>query len=140
MASDRAGRELRILLKEKLEQQGHQIIDLGTHTDDSVDYPDFSNALAATIKSGDADWGILCCGSGIGIAMQANRYSFLRAAPCQTPEIAAATRAHNNANVLCLGSRFIDVPTAEKILNIFMETGYDGNRHDQRVMKLTKGC
>lgn len=138
IASDHAGFLLKELLRGELEAMGHESEDLGTHGEESVDYPDFAEALALAIKNGVADRGVLVCGTGIGIAMGANRHSWIRAAVCHDTTSARLARAHNDANVIAMGARLIGSETAKDCLKAFLETAYEGNRHDRRVDKLTR--
>ncbi len=110
--------------------------DFGTNSDASVDYPDFANRVAESMKNDPKSIGVLLCGSGQGMAMRANRFPFLRAALCWSREIAHLSRAHNNANVLCLPSRFVDTKAALEILIEFLNTPFEGGRHERRVNKL----
>jgi len=112
--------------------------DLGTMTADSVDYPDFAAKLCEEMKGhGKDSRGVLLCGSGQGMAMKANRYPHIRAALCWSEEVATLARLHNDANVLCLGGRLTSFPVAERILTAFLETTFEGGRHQGRVDKLT---
>ena len=115
-------------------------IDLGTNTTDSVDYPEYGYKMAEAIKAGEASEGIIICGSGIGISIAANRYSHIRAALCTSPEMAKLSRQHNDANVLALGARIITKETALDCVQTFLETEFEGGRHERRVNKLNNGC
>jgi ribose 5-phosphate isomerase B len=137
IASDHAGFELKESLKAELEARGFAPLDLGTASRDSVDYPDFADRLAGAIKEGRAKRGVLVCGTGIGIAMAANRHRHLRAAVCHDVSSARLSRLHNDANVLALGARLIGVETAKDCLNAFLTTAYEGGRHDRRVAKMS---
>lgn len=137
IASDHAGVELKTALKSTLETQGHEVLDLGTNSDASVDYPDFADALAGAIKEGKAAMGVLICGSGIGISIAANRYKHIRAALCHSAEAAILSRQHNNANVLVLGARFISEEAAKEIAEAFFSSEFEGGRHERRVAKLS---
>ena len=112
IASDHAGYDLKSTLAEQLANLGHEVLDLGTHSPDSVDYPDFAEAMAAAIAEGRAERGVLVCGTGIGVSMAANRHSMLRAALCHDETSARLAREHNDANVLALGARMIGVEVA----------------------------
>lgn len=136
IASDHAGYELKSTLVEELGAMGHAVLDLGTDGPASVDYPDFADALAAALADGRAERGVLVCGSGLGIAMAANRHPGIRAAPCHDETSARLTREHNDANVLALGARLIGVEVAKDCLKTFLETDYAGGRHQRRVAKL----
>ncbi len=138
IASDHAGVELKEHLVDILRNIGFVALDLGTNTKDSVDYPDYANSLAASIKSGHAKQGILICGSGIGISIAANRHPHIRAALCFNEEMAKLARQHNDANVLVLGARFIEKDNAANIVKTFFTTSFEGGRHALRVEKLNK--
>lgn len=135
-ASDHAGVALKSTLMQQAEQLGWRPINLGTDNSDSVDYPDFGHAMAEAIKQGKAEYGVLICGSGIGISIAANRHKHIRAALCHNEETAKLSRQHNNANVLALGARMIDDATATKALLAFLTTEFEGGRHASRVAKL----
>ncbi len=119
-----------------LENQGWEVRDHGTHSVDSVDYPDFVHPVAEEIESGQAQLGIVLCGSGNGVAITANKHQGIRAALCWQPELARLARAHNNANVLALPARYISEETAAAITLTFLETPFDGGRHARRVGKI----
>lgn len=136
VAADHAGFELKTILKAELEAEGYCVIDLGTHSVDSVDYPDFGQAIARAIEEGRAGWGVAVCGTGIGISIAANRYPGARAALCHDAETARLGREHNDANILALGARILDVDTAKDCLTAFRTTPFGGGRHDARVAKL----
>ena len=137
MASDHAACELKSYLKETLGQEGYEIIDLGTNdSSQSVDYPDKAYALAKSIKRKEADCGILLCGSGIGMSIAVNRYSFIRGALVHSEEYARLARQHNDANVLVLGGRFLDKEEAMKITKVFLTTDFESGRHERRIAKL----
>ena len=133
LASDHAGLPLKLALKEALEAEGHTIHDLGTHGPESVDYPDFAAKVAEAVASGQAPFGILVCGSGIGMSIVANRFPGVRAALCHSEEAARLARRHNDANVLALGARMIDAETALRIVAVFLATTFEGGRHQLRL-------
>lgn len=136
IASDHAGFELKSLLKKELTNLGFSVVDLGCDSSEkSVDYPDFAQKLCKKLKK---EFGILICGSGIGISIAANRFKHIRAALCHNVKAAGLTRAHNDANVLCLGSRMISQKTALAITKKFLNTKFEGDRHARRVAKLSK--
>jgi ribose 5-phosphate isomerase B len=137
IASDHAGFALKQALKGEIERTGLGVLDLGTDGPESVDYPDFADKLAAAIKDGRAKRGVLVCGSGIGIAMAANRHRHIRAGVCHDATAARLMRQHNDANVLALGSRLIGEETAKDCLRAFLGTSYEGGRHDRRVAKIS---
>lgn len=136
IASDHAGYELKQILLEELGALGYEALDLGTDGPDSVDYPDFGDALAKAITEGKAERGVLVCGSGLGIAMAANRHAGVRAAPCHDETSARLTREHNDANVLALGARLVGIEVAKDCLRTFLKTEFEGGRHARRVAKL----
>jgi len=136
IASDHAGYDLKQILVDEIAALGYEALDLGTDGPASVDYPDFGEALAAVITEGRADRGVLVCGSGIGIAMAANRHAGIRAAPCHDETSARLTREHNDANVLALGARLVGVEVAKDCLKAFLKTEFEGGRHARRVAKL----
>jgi ribose 5-phosphate isomerase B len=139
IASDHAGLALKQQLKTVLEKRGVRVEDLGTHEDRSCDYPDFAHALAAGIEQGRYTRGVLVCGSGIGMSIAANRHPGVRAALCTESYAARMARLHNDANVLCLGSRIVGAGVAEDILFAFLDTAFEGGRHAARVAKIDSG-
>lgn len=136
IASDHAGLPLKLALKAALEAEGHHVEDFGTHGAESVDYPDFAHAACAAVEAGKATRGVLVCGTGIGMAMAANRHRGVRAAVLHDATEARLTRAHNDANVACFGARTVGVETALDALRAFLATPYEGGRHDRRLAKL----
>ncbi|MEQ8664374.1 MAG: ribose 5-phosphate isomerase B [Rhodospirillales bacterium] len=138
IASDHAGFNLKSILCDDLVDAGHQIEDLGTHSTDSVDYPDFGYSMAQAVRSGDVDRGVLVCGTGIGISMAANRFPEVRAAVVDGPTAARLCREHNDANVICFGERMIGVEVARESLRVFLATEFAGGRHAGRVAKLSQ--
>lgn len=140
IASDHAGYELKSSLKALLAELGFDVIDLGTDGPDSVDYPDFADALAAAMSEGRATRGILVCGTGIGIAMAANRHRHVRAAMCHDTTDARLARQHNDANVLALGARTLGAEVAEDCVRVFLDAEFEGDknpRHARRVAKIS---
>lgn len=133
---DHAGFEYKEAVKKMLSAAGWQLSDKGTYSLDSVDYPDFAHPVAAMVEKGEAAAGILICGSGNGVCMTANKHAGIRAALCWTDELASLARSHNNANVLCIPSRFISLEVAEKMTNTFLSTAFEGGRHERRVEKI----
>lgn len=136
IGADHAGFRLKEFLKKHLESEGYTIDDCGTITEKPADYPDFAHALAYKLQQGEAELGILLCGSGNGVAMTANKHRHVRAALCWMPELARLARAHNDANVLALPARFIDQETAVEIVHQFLGTSFEGARHNTRVQKI----
>lgn len=137
IACDHAGFEL----KEKIKLEFYTVmnfVDFGTHSDESVDYPDMIHPLAKAINDEEYIMGIIICGSGNGVAITANRYKNVRAAICWTPEIASLARKHNNANILSLPARFISEKEAFEIIRVFFNTEFEGGRHQRRVEKISE--
>jgi ribose 5-phosphate isomerase B len=139
IANDHAGLPLKSAVLDAIRALGHEVLDLGTNTTDSVDYPDFAHALAEKIASGEAARGVLICGSGIGVSIAANRHRSVRAALCSEPLSATLSRAHNDANVLCLGARLTGPGMADEIVRAFDAGPYEGGRHQRRVDKIEPG-
>ena len=136
IAADHAGFALKEVLKGELIGQGFETIDLGTDSEESVDYPDFGQALGKFIATGGADCGVLVCGTGIGISIAANRIAGVRAAVCHDVTSARLSRMHNDANVMAIGSRVLGLEVARDCLRAFLDTGFEGGRHARRVGKL----
>lgn len=137
IASDHAGYALKGVLKARLADAGHAVVDLGTDGTGSVDYPDFGYAMARAIREGRAERGVLVCGSGIGISIAANRYPDIRAALVHDALGARLARQHNDANVICFGGRMIGEDVAGDCLSVFLETNFEGGRHVRRIEKLS---
>lgn len=133
---DHAGFPYKDGLISMLQGQGHMVQDFGTHSPDSVDYPDFAHAVAEAVENGGADFGIVICGSANGVAMTANKHQGIRCAVCWTEEIASLARHHNNANVIALPARFVPEILAQAMVRIFIRTEFDGGRHENRVKKI----
>jgi len=139
IASDHAGFDLKAQLLAALEDLGQTTLDVGPESNASVDYPDFAHKLCKLVEVGEADFGILICGSGTGMTITANKHPQIRAANCWNTEIAQLARAHNDANVLCLPARFISTADAVDIVRTFFSTTFEAGRHEQRVAKIV-GC
>lgn len=137
IASDHAGFPQKMALVAYLRELGHQVADLGPASDERVDYPDFAALVARDVARGKADRGVLVCGTGIGMAVAANKVRGIRAANVTTPEFAALAREHNNANVIALSGRFVDEETNQRILDAFLATDFGGGRHADRVAKIS---
>jgi ribose 5-phosphate isomerase B len=137
LGSDHAGLPLKQALLAALEAGGHQVLDAGTHGPESVDYPDFAQAVAAKVASGEARFGVLVCGSGIGMAIAANRHPAIRAAVVHSSTEARLTRAHNDANIACFGARTMGVEVALDSLAAFLATSFEGGRHERRIAKMS---
>lgn len=138
IAADHGGFELKELLKTKLTQAGYVIKDFGTNSEASVDYPDFIHPLASSINKGEYQRGIILCGSGNGAQMTANKYPNVRAALCWNDEQAKLSREHNDANIMSLPGRVLDVETAWKMTQLFLNTNFEGGRHARRVNKIAQ--
>lgn len=138
IASDHAGFEYKEKLKEFLSEVGYQVADFGCTSSQSCDYPDFAYPLAKSVSAGENTFGILICGSGIGMTIVANKINGIRAANCCTVEMARLARLHNNANVLAFGARLISFELAKEIVLAFLNEKFEGNRHERRVAKIHK--
>ncbi|MGF1627710.1 MAG: ribose 5-phosphate isomerase B [Alphaproteobacteria bacterium] len=138
LASDHAGFHLKRVVVDHLAARRLPVIDLGTHSEESVDYPDFADRMAEAIKAGEGNRGVLICGTGIGIAMAANRHPAVRAAVCHDVSSAQLTRRHNDANVLALGARLIGETVALDCVDAFLGTEFEGGRHGRRVDKMSR--
>ncbi len=138
LASDHGGFEMKTYLKSRLENEGYEVIDFGTDSEASVDYPDIIHPVATKINDGSIKTAIIMCGSGNGAQMTANKYPNVRAGLCWNEEQATLTRQHNNANILSLPGRFIPFEQAWKMVQIFLNTAYEGGRHEQRVQKISQ--
>ena len=136
IASDHGGFEMKEYLIEQLKKWGYEVKDYGTHSTESVDYPDMIHPLATAIENGEYPLGIILCGSGNGAQMTANHHHGVRAALCWNVELAELARRHNDANILALPGRFIDNETAWVMVQVFLNTPFDGGRHTQRVEKI----
>lgn len=138
LGADHAGFCLKEAIKEHLNAAGHEVKDFGTASDESTDYPDYGGPAARAVIRGDADVGILVCGSGIGMCMVANKVHGVRAALAWHPEIARLSRRHNDANVLCLPARFLGIEQALEVVDVWLETAFEGGRHGRRVDKIMR--
>ncbi|CUU74202.1 ribose 5-phosphate isomerase B [Campylobacter hyointestinalis subsp. hyointestinalis] len=137
IASDHAGFEAKEFSKECIKKLGFEVVDLGTNSKDmSVDYPDFANIMAESLNTKEPDFGILVCGTGLGISMAANRHKNIRCALCHDVSTARLSREHNDANVLCFGARVVGAAVIEDMINAFFSTEFAGGRHQKRVDKL----
>jgi len=133
LGSDHAGFPLKEKIKEFLEKEGYEVIDLGTNSPNSTHYPIFAKAVAQSVISGEAQRGILICGTGIGMSITANKFPGIRAALCTNEYMARMSRLHNDSNVLCLGERVLGVELALSIVKVWLETPFEGGRHLKRV-------
>lgn len=136
IASDHAGYRMKLSIMEFLEKKGYEIADLGTDSPKDVDYPDFGHPLALAVENGKAEAGISLCGSGNGINMVTNKHQKIRGALCWNVEISRLARKHNDANICSLPARFIDTEQAREIVITFLETEYEGGRHQKRLEKI----
>jgi len=135
---DHGGFSLKIVLIEHLIESGHEVLDLGTDSNERVDYPDFAEAVAKSVASGEAEFGLLVCGSGIGVCMVANKISGIRAATIHDVTSAHLSREHNDANIICLGERLIGPEVAKEALDVFLASEFQEGRHLNRVKKIDK--
>ncbi|RIA11107.1 ribose 5-phosphate isomerase B [Flavobacteriaceae bacterium MAR_2010_72] len=140
IGNDHAGTEYKQAIVKHLEAKGIHIINHGTNTSNSVDYPDFVHPVANDVENNEVDFGILICGSGNGVSMTANKHKGVRAGLCWTKEIAALARQHNNANILSIPSRFTALQQAIEMVDTFLETPFEGGRHQNRVDKIPLQC
>jgi len=138
IGSDHAGFEQKERLKAHLRDAGHDVVDIGTTSgDESVDYPDYALAVGHSVAEGDTEFGVLVCGTGIGMAVAANKVDGVRAANVTDPEFARLARQHNDANVIAVSGRFVPVQVNQEIIDAFLETAFEGGRHQNRVAKIT---
>lgn len=135
-ASDHAGFELKEFIEEYMRSKGYEIVDFGTFSEESCDYPDFAHPAAEAVESGDCSFGIAMCGSGNGISMTLNKHQGIRAALCWLPELASLAKQHNNANILVMPARFISKDEALKIVDAYFEAAFEGGRHQRRIEKI----
>lgn len=136
MACDHAGFELKEYIKSILEGKGYSVKDFGTHSSESMDYPDTAHPLAQAVEAGDVDFGVAMCGSGNGITMTLNKHQGVRAALCWDPEISSLAKRHNNANILSMPARFISKEEAVAILEAYLNAEFEGGRHQRRIDKI----
>ena len=136
IGNDHAGTELKLQILRYLEENNHTVINVGTDTDESVDYPDFAHQVAQKVDQGETEKGVVICGSGNGVNITVNKYPGVRSALCWTTEIAALARQHNNANVIAIPARFVSTEIALEMVKVFFETDFEGGRHSRRVDKI----
>ena len=136
IGNDHAGPDYKNAIVQYLKSKGHQVTNYGTDTFDSVDYPDFAHKVAIDVNNKKADFGIIICGSGNGIAMSANKHENVRAALCWTKEIAVLARQHNDANIISIPARFTSIVQAVEMVDVFLNTKFEGGRHAIRVDKI----
>jgi ribose 5-phosphate isomerase B len=137
IGNDHAGPDYKKAIIQHLESKGHEVTNYGTDTIDSVDYPDFGHAVAKDVADGKADFGIVICGSGNGIAMTVNKHAKVRAALCWIKEIAALARLHNDANIISIPARYTSIQQAIEMVDTFLNTEFEGGRHQTRVDKIS---
>jgi ribose 5-phosphate isomerase B len=138
LAADHGGFLMKESIKESLLQAGHDVVDVGCDSGDSVDYPDYAEKAISSMLTGDCQRGILVCGTGIGMSIAANRHKQIRAANCFDIDTAKLSREHNNANILCLGARVLDTDKALQMVTVWLETEFSGGRHQQRIAKFSE--
>jgi ribose 5-phosphate isomerase B len=136
IGADHAGFVLKDKLRDELRSQGHEVADLGTVSAESVDYPDFAEKVAAQVVAGEAEKGILVCSSGVGMSIAANKINGIRAALGTNPDEVSYTRRHNDANILAIGAKYTDEPTAAELVQVFLNTQFEGGRHARRIAKV----
>ena len=138
IAADHGGYKLKEEIKPYIESLGHTVTDFGTYSEDSVDYPDYAAPCARAVVSGEMDKGIVICGTGIGISIAANKIKGVRCALCTDPVMARLTREHNDANMLAMGAGIVGPNLAERIVEVFLNTAFEGGRHARRVGLITE--
>jgi ribose 5-phosphate isomerase B len=138
IGSDHGGLQLKAAICEGLRQRGLDVADLGTDNGDSVDYPDFAEKVASTVSHGEAEFGILVCGTGIGMSIVANKFPGVRAALVTDEFMARMAKEHNNANILVLGGRVLDAMTACRIVSVWLDANFEGGRHQRRLDKIAR--
>ena len=136
IGNDHAGPQLKAAIMDMLQQKGHQVINFGTDSSDSVDYPDYAHAVIKSLTSGETELSILICGTGNGVCMTANKYEGVRSALCWNQDIVKLAKQHNNANVLCLPARFLTTEEALNMVEVFLNTEFEGGRHQNRINKI----
>lgn len=140
IASDHGGFAMKERLKKHIAKRGFLVQDNGTYSEDSVDYPEFALRVARDVAEGNADRGVLVCGTGIGVSMVANKVDGIRAALCHDRQTAELSRQHNDANVLCLGGRVLGELASEEIVDVWLDTEFEGGRHTRRISQFPQGC
>lgn len=138
IGADHAGYALKERLLGKLKAEGHEVADLGTHSTESTDYPDYAAAVGRAVVKKDAELGVLVCSSGVGMSIAANKIHGVRAALGTNPDEVSYTRRHNDANVLAIGAKYTDEATAEALVDTFLSTAFEGGRHARRIEKINK--
>jgi ribose 5-phosphate isomerase B len=140
IGNDHAGTDYKFAILKHLEAKGYTVNNHGTDSNSSVDYPDFVHPVAEDVETNKVNFGILICGSGNGVAMTANKYKKIRAGLCWNTEIVSLTRQHNNANILCIPARFTAIHQAIEMVDVFLNTEFEGGRHQNRIDKITLSC
>ncbi len=140
IGADHAGFELKESVKAFLEEMGHDVVDVGTHSRGSVDYPDFARVACRKVLDGEVERAVLVCGTGVGMSMAANRFEGIRAVLCTNQYLARFSRLHNDANVICLPGRLMEAGIAEQILKTWLSTEFEGGRHQRRLLKLERSA
>jgi len=140
IGNDHAGTDYKFAILEHLKKKGIEVTNYGTDTNDSVDFPDFVHPVAQDVDNNKVDFGILICGSANGVSMTANKYKNVRAGLCWMSEITELTRQHNNANIICIPARYTAIPQAIKMVDVFLNTEFEGGRHERRVDKISLHC
>ena len=138
LANDHAATELKFQVKEYLESKGYEVINYGTDTNDSCNYPEYGEAVGNAVTKGEADAGVLICGTGVGISIAANKVKGIRAVVCSEPVTARLSKLHNDSNIVAFGARIVGFETAKAILDAWFETEYEGGRHQKRVDMITE--
>lgn len=138
IGNDHAATELKFQMKEYLESQGHEVINFGTDTNDSCNYPEFGEAVAKAVVSGEAEAGVLICGTGVGISIAANKVNGVRAVVCSEPVTAKLSKEHNNSNIVAFGARIVGFEMAKAIVDAWLGAEYQGGRHQMRVDMITE--
>ena len=138
IGADHAGFRLKEHVRDHLRAEGHEVIDVGTSSEESTDYPDYAKVVAEDVSAGKADRGVLVCSTGIGMSIAANKVHGVRAAVGASEDTVRLTRAHNNANVLTIGAKYTDPASAERFVDIFLSTPFDGGRHERRLQKVAQ--
>ena len=138
IANDHAAVSLKMEIMQYLQELGHEVVNIGTDVAERCNYPDFGERAARMVAAGEADCGVLICGTGVGISIAANKVKGIRAAVCTNEFCAEMTRRHNNANILCMGGKVVDRELALKMLDIFLHTEFDGERHQRRIDQITQ--
>lgn len=136
IGSDHAGFQYKEAIKDHLVQAGHHVEDCGTFTEASCDYPDYAHAVAKRVEEGLSQFGVLICGSANGVCITANKHAHIRAALCWEKDIASLARAHNDANVICIPARFVSMDLTLEMVDVFLDTPFEGGRHQGRVDKI----